>query len=585
VLTELVVHNFAIIRHLEIFFQDGLNMVSGETGAGKSILVGAVNLMLGGRASQEMIRTGATEATVEAIFPLADQNIVRERLDEWGLQASKELVIRRSINRSGRNRIFVNDQSVTLQQLQQLAKGLVSVSGQHEHQLLMDPEVHLELLDTFGSLEAYVREVGRLYGEWSATREALHKLRRSKEEKATHLDWMRFQLQEIESAKLQPDEDITLEKERNLLHHAATLSEAAESSFQKLYASRGAILGQLAEIEKSVETLGRIDPTQQPLLSHLEQARIQLEELAHSLQQYAHGISFDPQRLTAVEERLTVLQRLGKKYGSTVEAMLMRLEELSLALSREEDSDTMEERLEKTLEELRLAYLEKARDLSRRRHEVAVNLAGEVEDTLASMDMSRARFAVLFDEKCNVGTKPDNTAEQDFSGKSGVDNRPTSDPTFTASGIDRAEFLLSANPGEDLKPLVKVASGGELSRILLALKSLLSRSGEAETLIFDEVDAGIGGRTAELVGLQLKRLADKHQVICITHLPQIACYGRHHYQVAKESTGEETVTNIRLLSQKERVEELSRMLGGIAISDKTRAHARELLQRGQKGMC
>ncbi|MFP5213204.1 MAG: DNA repair protein RecN, partial [Acidobacteriota bacterium] len=385
------------------------------------------------------------------------------------------------------------------------------------------------------------------------------RLRKQKQDQASQIDWMRFQLQELEAARLEPDEDKTLEQERYILRHAATLAEACESAYQSLYASRGSILEQLAEVGKSVQVLTRIDSSQEFLETHIEQGRVQLEELAHSLHQYSRSISFDPQRLAAVEDRLSVLQRLGKKYGGSVEAMLARLEELRQALSQDGDSDFREDQLEKSLVKIRERYLEKARELSAKRREAATQLTKEVEKTLAALDMGRARFAVGFDENAK------------------------GEPPFTPSGIDRVEFLLSANPGEDLKPLVRVASGGELSRILLALKSLLSHRGDAETLVFDEVDTGIGGRTAELVGLQLKRLSDRHQVICITHLPQIACYGEHHYQVAKNTDGEETTTSIRPLTSEERVEELARMLGGISISEKTRAHACELLQLAQKG--
>jgi DNA repair protein RecN (Recombination protein N) len=562
VLSELVVHNFAIIRHLDVSFQPGLNILSGETGAGKSILVGAVNLILGSRASQEMIRTGTNEATVEAVFLLSDRAGLRERLHEWGLEATDEILIRRTISRSGRNRVHVNHQLLTLQQLQQLAKGLISVSGQHEHQLLLDSEIHLGLLDAFGNLESASEAVGKIYAGWSKTWEELHKLRKFKQDQASQMDWMRFQLQELESAKLEPNEDKELEQERNLLKHAATIRDAAQGAHQIIYAGRGAMLEQLAAVEKNVETLQSIDPSQAPLTNHLEQVRIHLEELSHSLQQYAHKISFDPQRMSAVEERLAVLQKLGKKYGGTVEAMLQRLEELKKSLSLEEDVEFQEEQLEKELEKLSREYLQEAKELSRRRREAALRLSEEVEKTLAALDMPKARFAVGF-------------YEEDSSQKD-------SKPPFTPTGIDRVEFLLSANPGEDLKPLVRVASGGELSRILLALKSLLSRRGEAETLIFDEVDTGIGGRTAELVGLQLERLAARHQVICITHLPQIACYGEHHYKVMKQTVDDETVTDIRLLSPEDRIEELARMLGGIAISEKTRAHAEELRQRARE---
>ncbi len=564
-LSELTVHNFAIIQHLEVPFESGLNIVSGETGAGKSILVGAVNLILGSRASQEMIRTGAREAMVEGRFAPQDMRPFQERLEEWGLAPADDIVIRRAINRNGRNRIFINDQTVTLQQLQLLARSLISISGQHEHQLLLDPGIHLDLLDVFGGLEARRLEVSRLHGQWSKTRDELSKLKSLQQEREAQQEWMRFQLSELEAADLQPDEDASLEQERNLLRHAATLMEAAQRAHECLYAERGAVLDRLSEVEKHLQTLAGIDPTQSPLANHLDQAVIHLEELAHALQRYKQGIVFDPQKLAFVEERMALLQRLGKKYGGDVARLLDRIKELRLALGGGEDAGAMEERLKKELESHRGAYLREARSLSKERRECAEKLGAEVEKTLASLDMARARFGIAFNDEANDGGE-------------------TAPSLFTPTGIDRVEFLLSANPGEDLKPLARIASGGELSRILLALKSLLSLRGEAETLIFDEVDTGIGGRTAELVGLQLQRLAGRHQVICITHLPQIACYGQHHYKVAKHATDGETVTDIQPLSTEERVEELARMLGGVAISDMTRAHAQEFLLRAQKAM-
>ncbi len=557
-LEDLLVNNFAIIRNLEVSFQRGLNIVSGETGAGKSILVGAVNLILGSRASQEMIRTGANEATVEANFSLPDTTGLNARLSELELEPGATICIRRGISRSGRNRIFVNEQQVTLQQLQQLTRGLISISGQHEHQLLMDSETHLATLDNFGDLDAMCREVGRIYHHWSDTRDQLSRLERLKREHAAQLEWMRFQLQELVAAKLKPNEDTLLEQERTLLKHAVTLHEAAQNAHQTLYGGRGAILEQFAAVEKYLAALKQIDPSQGPLLGHLEQAKIHLEELAHAVHHYAQGVSFDPDRLAAVEERLALLQRLGKKHGGTVAAMLQRLDELRGQLSQLEEGDYQEARLEKKLEELRETYLQKARELSQKRLEIAERLAVSVEQTLALLDMPRARFAARFQER-----EPTETL---------------ADSLLTPVGIDRVEFVLSANPGEDLKPLARIASGGELSRILLALKGILSSQSDAETLIFDEVDAGIGGRTAELVGLQLKRLAAGQQVVCITHLPQIACYGDYHFKVTKEAGPEETSTDIHLLSRGDRVEELARMLGGISISERTRAHAREMLQ-------
>lgn len=563
-LSDLIVHNFAIIHSMDVAFGPGLNVLSGETGAGKSILVGAVNLILGSRASQEMIRTGANEAAVEALFTLANEHPLLHRLEEWGLGSSSEIVVRRSINRNGRNRVFVNEQLITLQQLQGLSRGLISISGQHEHQSLLDPDVHLGLLDRFGSQEGMAAEVQEIYSRWATVREALHRMRRQRQEKAAQRDFLQFQLKELESARLQPGEDEALEAERNILRHAATLREAAHGAYQSLYAGRGAVLEILAGVEKSLNILKSIDASQESLLTHLEQGRIHLEELAHALQGYAHKINFDPQRQAWVEERLALIQKLGKKYGPTVDAMLGRMEEFRQTLGNEEDAEYQEGERTKELAALREEYLGRARELSSARRKAAERLAGDVAETLAALDMSRARFSVAFQEDVAKSLEGEEAEK-----------------TFSPTGLDRVEFLLSANPGEDLKPLARIASGGELSRILLALKSLLSRQGEAETLIFDEVDTGIGGRTAELVGLQLQRLADKHQVICITHLPQIARYGTTHYKVAKETGAEMTQSRIRVLSPEERVEEMARMLGGISISETTREHARELLLTAQ----
>ncbi len=564
VLKELTIHNFAIIGHLEVSFPRGLSIMSGETGAGKSIIVGAVNLILGSRASQEMIRTGSSEAMVEGVFHVPEEHSLRHKSMEWGLESQgEEIIIRRVINRSGRNRIYLCDQSITLQQLQSLAQGLISISGQHEHQLLLDPELHMGLLDTFGNLEREVGEVKESFTAWSRCREELHKLRREREEQSSRLDFLQFQHNELDAAKLLPGEDQELEREKNLLRHAATLSEASRGAHQAIYSGKGSILELFAGVEKDLKTLQSIDSSLQPLQNHLEQARIHLEELAHALLQYGQSISFDPGRLSQVEDRLALLQRLGKKYGGSVSAMIQRREELKHSLSHLDDSHLREEELEKELDGLKKLYLEKAGLLSRKRRETAERLSGDVQETLARLDMAGARFSVSFDG-------PSSREEE------GGESR------FSPQGLDRLQFLLSANPGEDLKPLARVASGGELSRILLALKSLLSRQGEGETLIFDEVDTGIGGRTGELVGLQLKKLAEKHQVICITHLPTIASYGDHHYKVAKEAGQDQTVTRIHELSPKDRVEELARMLGGISISEKTRAHAMELLERGRK---
>ncbi len=555
-LTSLAIHNYAIIRDLEISFQPGFNVLSGETGAGKSILVGAVNLILGGRASNEMIRTGAAEASVEAVVQLKTPGCPCARyLTQWGIDFGPELVIRRSIARSGRNRVFINDQAASVQQIQQLSPLLISISGQHEHQLLLDPETHLGLLDSFADLDGDCSKVRAIHTAWQQSRDGLARMRHAREQRAAQMDFLRFQIAELESAKIQPNEDSDLGREREILKNAASLTHASQRAINALYSEKGAILERLSEVEKDLRSIFNVDPSQSGLGEYLQQARIHLEEMTHSLRHYAERIVFDPPRLAAVDERLALLGKLGKKYGSSANEMLARLEELHKMAGESEESSLREEELEREIESLRLAYIERAGDLSRKRHEAAAKLSTDVSHNLADLDMPQARFCVHFSVE---------------------DDRP---PLFSPTGVDRIEFLLSANPGEDLKPLARVASGGELSRILLALKSLLGRKEEAETLIFDEVDAGIGGRAAELVAVQLNKLSEHHQVICITHLPQIACYGKWHYLVKKQAEGNETSTTIRILTEPERSEELARMLGGVSISEKVREHAKELLER------
>ncbi|MGC9195653.1 MAG: DNA repair protein RecN [Syntrophobacteraceae bacterium] len=560
-LTGLAIHNYAIIRDLEITFHPGFNVLSGETGAGKSILVGALNLILGARASSEMIRTGAAEAGVEAVVSLPPVCPCARYLQEWGIESAGELLIRRSITRSGRNRVFINDQTASLQQLQQLSPLLISICGQHEHQFLLDPETHLGLLDAFANLEDECCAVRSLYDSWRESREKLAHMRRERQQRESRTDFLKFQIQELEAVKLVPNEDTELQRERDILKNAAALSHASKKAVSTIYADKGAVLERLSEVEKELGSILNFDPSQSGLGEYLKQARINLEELVHGLRLYSERIVFDPSRLAAVEERLSLLGKLGKKYGSSVSEMLEKLSELRKLAGEGEQSSLREEEVAKQIESLRAHYLEKAGALSLKRREASEMLSVEVCRNLADLDMARARFCASFS-----GQKADELL-------------------FSPSGIDTMEFLLSANPGEELKPLAKVASGGELSRVLLALKGILSKKGEAETLIFDEVDAGIGGRAAELVGIKLSSLSLRHQVICITHLPQIACYGKYHFVVKKQAEGNETHSSIRMLDESERPEEIARMLGGVAISSKVREHARELLQRGKQREC
>ncbi|MGQ9485544.1 MAG: DNA repair protein RecN [Desulfosoma sp.] len=561
-LSELVVHNFAIISRLHVTFDPGFTVITGETGAGKSILVGAVNLILGSRASQDMIRTGADETTVEALFTFENPDVLASRLRGLGAEPSTELVIKRTVSRLGRNRVFINGRLATLAQLQALAMGLISISGQHEHQILLNPDIHLDLLDQYGNLGEAASKVARAYAEWTQRLDAFRRLQRVKAQRQEQTDFLRFQLQELERARLVPCEDEELQAERKILHHAATLHEAAQAAYGLLYRDHGSVLEKLDEIAKHLKTIADIDPTQKPALDHVEQARIHAEESSFLVQHYAGSIRFDPARLAEVEDRLAVLGRLAKKYGPTVADMIRKRDELRKAMGESADVDWEESVLRKEANQAEERLRALAEELSRQRQSVAEKLRSEVEEVLALLDLPKARFDVMF-------STPQQDDPESFSS------------LVSAKGIDRVEFLLSANPGEELKPLAKVASGGELSRILLALKTLLSRQGEAETLIFDEVDTGIGGRTAELVGRQLQHLSERFQVLCITHLPQIACFGTHHYRVIKHTSGETTQIAIARLRPQERVEELARMLGGVSITEKTLAHAKEWLERAQ----
>jgi DNA repair protein RecN (Recombination protein N) len=396
-LCDLSVHHFAIIKELHIGFHPGFNLLTGETGAGKSILVGALNLILGGRAALEMIQTGASDATVEALFDIRDQLSASTILLEWDMPVSDELVIRRTINRSGRNRVLLNGQIISVQQLQRLGGSLVSISGQHEHQRLLDPAIQLELLDAAGDLEPLRQEVGLQYESYKGIVERLQKLKKSREERASHLELMQFQLLELQAAQLQPGEDDDLERELNLLKHAATLAEATHQAHDILYGKRGAILEELSRIQTHLETLCRIDAAQQPLLQQLEQGRLYLQELAYALQQHSRQIHFDPNRLAAVEERLAVIQRLTRKYGGRVADVRERISQMQEELTRGEGFAEEQEQLEAELLKIRRLYLEKAAELSRKRRAVAALLCENIQRILASLDMTRARFAVRFE--------------------------------------------------------------------------------------------------------------------------------------------------------------------------------------------
>jgi DNA repair protein RecN (Recombination protein N) len=554
VLAELTIRNFAIIDELSVSFGPGLTVITGETGAGKSILVNAVNLLLGSRGSADLIRGGSQEARVTALFLRGDED--------------EEFLVQRTLSMSGRNRVHVNGELTTLSALADVCRGLVSVSGQHEHQLFLDSEVQLHIIDRYGGLEEMRLTYGATFARLRDTGAALERLRRQLRERRERAELSRFQVEEIARAKVEPDEELRFAAEREILRHAERLHQGAASAYDLLYGESGAAVERLGQCEKILADLSRLDRSLQRPLSTLEDLRLRLEDVALGLREYCQSMEADPARLQWVEERLDLLQRLMRKYGGSTRAVIAEEERLRRELEAVEDGEAEVVATERELEDIRRQAVSEARELSTHRRDTAKRLARALEDRLAALDMPHSRFTVPFDTE-QQGTQGCAVQVGEY--------------LLDDNGMDRVTFLFSANPGEEPRPMAKIASGGELSRIVLALKELQAKERAEETLIFDEVDAGIGGRTADMVGQRLKALARRHQVLCITHLPQIACYGEHHFAVRKATRHGRTTTALDGLSGEDRLEEIARMLGGVNVSTKTRAHAREMLEQAHKG--
>lgn len=562
-LRELSIKNFAIIDDLSISFEKGLTVLTGETGAGKSIIINAVNLILGSRASPELIRTSEETAELEAMFEVPTESPATSAARAQGLDLSEGLLVRRVIHRNGRHRIYINGQLSTLQMLSTINEHLASISGQHAHQSLLKPEHHLLVLDQFGGLSELRGKVSCCYNEMLPLIRTRDTLKHQLTEQSERRELLEFQCREIDQSQIVPREDEALEQERQRLRHAEHLYKAVGRCVERLYGEHGAVLEHLTEVSKELQGLGRIDQALSPVASRVESASFELEDVANELSGYLRNVIFDSERLEAVELRLDLLQRLRRKYGGSLESVVAYGKEAGEELKR---ISVLPERIGEVEEELDQLYeklCNMCRELSEKRRKAAERLSAKVQHELASLGMSGTRFEVRF--------KPspvDENADSHFLlDNSGVE----------ATGIDRVDFLVAPNVGEDLRPLVQIASGGELSRIILALKAILATKESVETLIFDEVDAGIGGGVAEVVGQKLRSLARFHQVICITHLPQMARFGRRHFKIAKRIYRGRTRTTITPLRGEARVKELARMLGGVKITKKTLDHAREMM--------
>ncbi|MFC1857105.1 DNA repair protein RecN [Thermodesulfobacteriota bacterium] len=564
-LQDLSIRNFAIIDDLKISFGDGLTILSGETGAGKSIVINAVNLLLGGRATSKLVRTGAKTAELEALFKIRQGSKTAEILETNGYEAGPELLIRRIISRSDRHRIYVNGRLATTHLLISITENLSSISGQHAHQGLLKEEQHLLILDQFGGLLPLRAEVTRYFQEIITSFQKLQNLRAKKERQSEHLELLEFQKKEILAASITPGEDTALEREKNRLRNAEVLFKAVEAGIEELYSSQGAVIERLVTITKQLENAGRIDAELSGKAENLTDIVYRLEDVTEELRRYIENLSVDEPRLEAVEARLDALQRFKRKYGGSLDAVLSYLESVEQELSGVENITSEITAIESILSERHQKIVVNVRQLSEKRKQTADIFSKEVERGLISLKMPGTKFKVTLDPVPGLKDCPACL-------KTG--NQP-----ITEAGIDRAAFLISPNVGEELKPLTQIASGGELSRVILALKAILAKTDSIETIVFDEVDAGIGGGVAEVVGKKLSTLARYHQIICITHLPQIAKYGDHHYKISKQISGGRVKTMIDPLYKEDRVKEIARMLGGVKITRTTIDHAREMLKR------
>jgi DNA repair protein RecN (Recombination protein N) len=536
------IRNLAVIEAVDVEFESGFNTLTGETGAGKSIVVEAVGLLLGGRASADLVRTGESRATIEAIFE----------------HDGADTVVKRELSSHGRSRSFIDGGLATASALRDLSTRLVELHGQHEHQALLDPLTHLPLVDEYGALWALASQVSDAWVDVRSRREQLNRSHMGAREKATRLDLIEFQLGEIERATPKTEEDAELASLRQVLSSAERVQLLCEESYSALYDSDGAVLASLGGIWKRVEELATFDAQFSTHVEAREDIKAQLEDLALLLRHYADGVDASPERLQEVEDRLAVLDRLKRKHGPTLDDVLER----GRALAHERDlligAGEQTEDLQHAMEEAEGRYLAVATELSERRRSVAGPFARQIETLLAELAMARTRFEVRFGDATD------------------------SQERWSDRGIDHAEFYVSPNPGEELRPLARIASGGELSRVMLALRTLSIGNAPGKTLIFDEVDAGIGGRVAEVVGRRLNELGGRFQVLCVTHLPQIAARGSSHYLIAKRVDTDRTTTSVERLDATDRVEEIARMIGGATVTEALRATARELL-KGEPG--
>jgi len=558
VLVELRLENYAVIDNLAVEFASGLNLLTGETGAGKSILIDALALLMGEKGSPDLVRSGAERAILSAVFEVEShsEKLVSQILENNGIDSDESsLILRREIAAKGR--VFVNNQPVTVAVLKQLAPHLASIHAQNESLVSFDGAVRLELLDAFAGTQR--EPVTEAFDNWKRIEAKIAELEHGEQDRLRLVDLWTFQKREIEDARIQPGEDERLEIEKRVLANAEKIYNSAMQAFDLLYEGTSSTSSSLRAAQKHLEELIRYEPKFQDALSSLETARISVEDVGASLRDYAGGIEASPEHLAKIEDRLALLDRLKRKYGPTLEDIIKLGEEVTHKLSEIENKDEILKELRAELAAAAEKYLQAARVISKKRYEAAKKLEKLVEAEINELAM-KSQFRIEI---------------------SGTDE----ESNWTAPGFDQAEFMISTNPGEPMHPLEQIASGGELSRVMLALKASVEAgnsrrrtAGVQRTLIFDEIDTGIGGRAAEAVGKKLKSLSRSNQVLCVTHLPQIATFADHHYLIEKKQVAGRTRTSVRPIVGDERTEEIARMLSGAKLTETSLKHAEQMLK-------
>jgi len=556
-LSLLKIKNIALIDELSLEFAKGLNLLTGETGSGKSIIVDSLGALTGERVSNDLIKEGAGGAQIEGLFNVASNADLHQLFFEGGIEADDEteteIIVRRELAATGRNRIFVNNQSVTQNFLKKIGAFLVDIHGQGEQATLFNPATHLEMLDEYANLQIPRKAVAEKYREMAKIQKEIANLREDEARKFQLLDILKFQVEEIGRANLKPDEDAALEEEKRRLSNVEKLSTLSDESYLLLYENEEATVATLEKVVKRVAELAEYESKFAEYDESLKTAQAVLEDLAFAVRDFRGSLEFSPERLEEIEARLAEIARLKRKYGGTVETVLEHFTESEERLRNIETAELRETELKKELKKARAEYVETARELHEKREKAARKFEREVEASLKAVALEKARFEVRI-----------NTDE-------------TGDKSFTAKGYDRIEFYFSANLGESVKPIAKVASGGEASRLMLILKTTAKLSEFEKAMVFDEIDTGIGGRVAEAVGLKLKELAKTQQVLCVTHQPQVASLADRHFVVEKEAVKNRTEIRVRQLNETEQIEEIARMLTGKAITETARQHAKEMI--------